>query len=119
MSDCASIDYRSLHLLEDPTASHVMASGTSLSINNAESSLMLPPKRRQKKKKTILSEEDYVGALETIIERDFFPDSAKTAYHVSLFDALEKKDYHSIEAIRKKILEEQVRLSNKYRYMWM
>ena len=109
--------------LEDDatTARHVMGSsgplGSSAPTNNqvvvtASSSvnstaLMLPPKSRPKKKK-ILTEEEYVGALETIIERDFFPDAATTAHHLSLLDALEKKDYHSIEEIRKKILTEQV-----------
>lgn len=114
--------------LEDPTASHVMAEQrpaapssqllSSSSVTTSSAALMLPPKPRPKKKKIILAEEDYVGALETIIERDFFPDAATTAHHMSLLDALEKKDFHSIEMIRRKILDEQVSSADSTDLPW-
>jgi hypothetical protein len=59
--------------------------------------------------KIILQEDSYVEALSKIIERDYFPDTAKLRRHLELLDAYDKNDVATIRALHQQILTEQRR----------
>ncbi len=58
----------------------------------------LPPKPKRK----VLDEETYVGALETIIQRDFFPDLAKLRAQHAYLSAVESNDFEQIQAVSRR-----------------
>jgi len=76
-----------LRLMADPTAHHVLpsrrqaapdANGAESRSSSSNEPHMPPPPPRPygghiSKKRKVLAEDEFVGALESIIERDFFP----------------------------------------------
>jgi Nuclear protein Es2 len=70
------------------------------------------PKKQLKRKlhsKTVLEEDLYVDALSQIIERDYFPDTAKLRRHLELLNAHDNNNTAAISAIHRQILTEQRR----------
>lgn len=57
---------------------------------------------RKKTKQKILTEEMYIEKLSKIIQRDFFPHLDKLRAQNDYLDAMERKDYAQMEAIRAK-----------------
>lgn len=70
------------------------------------------PKKQLKRKlysRTVLEEDSYVDALSQIIERDYFPDTAKLRRHLELLNAHDNNNTAAISAIHRQILTEQRR----------
>ncbi|UXI14829.1 Solute carrier family 35 member F5 [Sarcoptes scabiei] len=65
-------------------------------VNNAEI------QSSQKKKRKILDEDEYTNQIESIIERDFFPDVAEMRFELEYQDAIEKNDFDKISRMNKK-----------------
>ena len=70
------------------------------------------PKKQLKRKlhsKTVLEEDSYVDALSQIIERDYFPDTAKLRTHLELLNAHDNNNTAAVSAIHRQILTEHRR----------
>ncbi len=74
-----------LRRMADPTAYHVLpsrpsseararAAAADADSDVAQRDMLPPPPRRAAVKRKVLTEEEYSGAMEHIIQRDFFPD---------------------------------------------
>lgn len=59
------------------------------------------------KKRKILEEDDFAGQIESIIERDFYPDVPKMRLELEYADAVEKNDYEKISKLAKEKLEQR------------
>lgn len=58
-----------------------------------------------KRKRVILEEEEYTDRIESIIERDFYPDVTQLRFELEYQDALEKNDYDRLLILGKQRLE--------------
>lgn len=65
------------------------------------------------KKRKILDEDDFTGQIESIIERDFFPDVPKMRLELEYADAVEKNDYEKISKLAKEKLEQRNKEKSK------
>lgn len=54
-----------------------------------------------KRKRKVLDEDEYTDKIDSIIERDFFPDVSKLRFELSYHDAVEKNDFELIEKLNK------------------
>ena len=100
--------------LSDSKARDAILSG----IVDRDDGFRMPPpeagKRPNKLKRTfpskiVLDEDAYVEALSQIIERDYFPDTAKLRKHLDLLNAHETNDIVAISALHREILTEHRR----------
>ena len=65
--------------------------------------------KRKLPSKIVLEEDAYVEALSHIIERDYFPDTAKLRKHLELLNAHDANNIAAISALHREILTEQRR----------
>jgi protein DGCR14 len=72
---------------------------------SAPSALMPPPPPRanNKRKQIVLEEEEWIASMESIIERDFFPELSKLKDKVEWLEAVRGGDYERIRAAQLQI----------------
>ena len=70
-----------LRRMADPTAYHVLPSRASRE-GPGDATMPPPAPRSVVGNRAVLSEDDYVGAMEHIIERDFFPDLPRYFHYI-------------------------------------
>lgn len=60
---------------------------------------------KKKKAVTVLDEDEYTRRVDSIIERDFYPDVTKLRADLEYQDALEKNDFERLQVLGKARLE--------------
>lgn len=68
--------------------------------NLAISTLSTSTSQRSKPKPKVLDEDDYLEKLESIIQRDFFPDIEKLKAQTEYLDAVERNDVEKIRSLQ-------------------
>ena len=101
-----AMESQALVRLEDPTAYHVMPSGSN-------QQLTLPQPKREVRQKKVLQEEDYVSVLENIIERDYFPHLPKLRAQLQYIQSSEKFDLNVLKSIYSDLYEDSDHLFPK------
>lgn len=66
-----------------------------------------PPPRKRARKQEVLDEDTYVEAIETIIERDFFPDNAKLQNRLDWLEAVRSGDPDKIRSVQMSIVRQR------------
>jgi len=76
----------------------VASSSTALAIIDLDA---LPKSRRQKRRRAqVLDEDEYLARLETIVQRDYFPDIKKLRAQNDYLDAVQKNDQAKIKSLQ-------------------
>ena len=103
-----------LRRMADPTAHHVlpsrgMARPSHVVANTTASDMPPPPPRlyQSQKKRKVLDEDDYLDVMESIIQRDFFPDLPRLERQQRWLEALETGNLAHIKSVQRQIRTEQ------------
>lgn len=77
-------------------------------LNRSDGVLMPPPAPRPPKRRAVvLEEEDWVAAMEGIIERDFFPELATLKDKVEWLEAVRGEDVQKLQAVQQRMGERE------------
>lgn len=58
-----------------------------------------------KLKRKVLEENEYTNQIDSIIERDFYPDVSKLRFDLEYHDAVDQNDYEKIDKLNKQKLD--------------